>query len=277
MRLAVTPWTCAPPAPFTTRWPPELDLLEKNGHSCVINIGGNQASLGMCPHAPVLPHGIITRLPECAHPERGLIERLVERGIPVIHLLNIDAFAAEYQLPLGPATPGPGSRRRGVCNTCGRLAGLWLCCSRRCWWRPCCCGHEGRDPGLFPCEDFDYHPLGPPRNSRAPRHLKDPSMRTSAILLLIGACMFCAASASAQQKRWSIPKGAPLLTRWAAQVDPSAPLPEYPRPQMVRAEWLNLNGLWEYAQAAAGEAPPAGKPLAGRILVPFPWSPRSPG
>ncbi len=39
---------------------------------------------------------------------------------------------------------------------------------------------------------------------------------------------------------------------------------------MVRAEWLNLNGLWEYAQAAAGEAPPAGKPLAGRILVPYP-------
>jgi poly-gamma-glutamate system protein len=85
------------------------DLLEKEQVDLVINIGGSQASLGMCPHAPVLPHGIITRLPECVHPDRGLIERLLERGIPVIHLLNIDALAAEYQLPLGPATLAPGT------------------------------------------------------------------------------------------------------------------------------------------------------------------------
>jgi poly-gamma-glutamate system protein len=83
-----------------------LDFLEKA--RLVINIGGNQASLGMCPHAPVLPHGIITRLPECVHPDRGLIERLLARGIPVIHLLNIEALAAEYHLPLGPATLAPG-------------------------------------------------------------------------------------------------------------------------------------------------------------------------
>ncbi len=85
-----------------------VDLLAKT--QLVINIGGSQASLGMCPHAPVLPHGIITRLPECSHPDRGLIERLVEREIPVIHLLNIEALAAEYHLPLGPATLAPGIR-----------------------------------------------------------------------------------------------------------------------------------------------------------------------
>jgi hypothetical protein len=95
-------------------------------------------------------------------------------------------------------------------------------------------------------------------------------MRTSAFVLLIGVGMLAVASSPAQQKKWSIPKNAPLLTRWAAKVDPSAPLPEYPRPQLVRAEWLNLNGLWEYAQAALGEAPPTGNPLAGRILVPYP-------
>ena len=58
----------------------------------------------------------------------------------------------------------------------------------------------------------------------------------------------------------------PIETRWAAQVDPVHPLPDYPRPQMVRTNWLNLNGLWDYA--ITPEAMP-GK-FDGQILVPFP-------
>ena len=38
-----------------------------------------------------------------------------------------------------------------------------------------------------------------------------------------------------------------LRTKWAAEVRPDRVLPEYPRPQMVRAGWTNLNGEWEYA------------------------------
>jgi hypothetical protein len=59
-----------------------------------------------------------------------------------------------------------------------------------------------------------------------------------------------------------------LQTRWAAQVDRARPLPEYPRPQMVRREWQNLNGEWSYALTHRY----AGRPSAfnGRILVPFP-------
>lgn len=57
-----------------------------------------------------------------------------------------------------------------------------------------------------------------------------------------------------------------LKTRWAAEVDPSCPLPEYPRPQMVRPDWQNLNGLWDYAIRPVGEG--FGKP-EGQILVPF--------
>ncbi len=69
---------------------------------------------------------------------------------------------------------------------------------------------------------------------------------------------------------WS-PKQAPLMTRWAKDVDPAKPLPDYPRPQMVRPDWLNLNGVWEYRPGTAGDALPApGQKLGGEILVPFP-------
>lgn len=62
------------------------------------------------------------------------------------------------------------------------------------------------------------------------------------------------------------PAGNQIRTRWAAEVDPAGPLPEYPRPQLVRTDWLNLNGLWSYA-ITHGESPEA---YEGLILVPFP-------
>ncbi len=59
------------------------------------------------------------------------------------------------------------------------------------------------------------------------------------------------------------------MTRWAKDVSPGrAVLPEYPRPQMVRQSWLNLNGLWDYA-ITPKEAVAPGK-YQGKILVPFP-------
>jgi len=67
---------------------------------------------------------------------------------------------------------------------------------------------------------------------------------------------------------WSL-KQAPVMTPWAQQVDPANVLPEYPRPQMVRQQWMNLNGLWEYQPGAAEDAVPAGQTLTGEILVPF--------
>ena len=70
--------------------------------------------------------------------------------------------------------------------------------------------------------------------------------------------------------QWAIPKEAPLLTEWSTKVNPLKPLPDYPRPHMVRARWLNLNGLWEYALPSDLSTPPFGKKLDGRILVPYP-------
>jgi hypothetical protein len=66
------------------------------------------------------------------------------------------------------------------------------------------------------------------------------------------------------------PAKAPLMTRWAKDVTPDCVHPEYPRPQLRRDHWLNLNGLWQLAIAKEEEAAPAGKDLPETILVPFP-------
>lgn len=67
--------------------------------------------------------------------------------------------------------------------------------------------------------------------------------------------------------QWAPAKG-PLMTRWAKDVSPDKVLPEYPRPQLVRSEWLNLNGLWDYAIRPREQAQPGNHD--GKILVPFP-------
>ncbi len=66
---------------------------------------------------------------------------------------------------------------------------------------------------------------------------------------------------------WQPAKG-PLMTRWAKDVSPERVHPEYPRPQMVRKDWTNLNGLWDYRIQAEFDQPP--REWDGQILVPFP-------
>ncbi|MBQ5836086.1 MAG: beta-galactosidase, partial [Alistipes sp.] len=77
-------------------------------------------------------------------------------------------------------------------------------------------------------------------------------------LLLVGI-----ATASAE---WKI-AGDKIRTKWAEEVNPSNVLPEYPRPQLVRSEWSNLNGLWNYAITEVNAAQPT--TFNGEILVPF--------
>jgi hypothetical protein len=64
-------------------------------------------------------------------------------------------------------------------------------------------------------------------------------------------------------------KQSPLMTRWSASVDPKNPLPDYPRPQFVRKEWMNLNGIWEYQPGKEKDKAPVGQTLASSICVPF--------
>lgn len=83
------------------------------------------------------------------------------------------------------------------------------------------------------------------------------------------------------------PAGDSMMTRWGKEVTPSNAWREYPRPQLVRDRWLNLNGLWEYAIEGESREWKGGRvenarysPLLnwngafpkrweGRILVPF--------
>jgi beta-galactosidase/beta-glucuronidase len=58
-----------------------------------------------------------------------------------------------------------------------------------------------------------------------------------------------------------------LQTRWAKQVNQQAPLNEYPRPQLVRNNWINLNGTWDFAITNQNEAKPS--KWTEKILVPF--------
>jgi len=60
----------------------------------------------------------------------------------------------------------------------------------------------------------------------------------------------------------------PINTRWAPDVNPDNPHPEYPRPMMVRDEWKNLNGLWDYSITPIDQNVP--EEWDGKILVPFP-------
>lgn len=59
-----------------------------------------------------------------------------------------------------------------------------------------------------------------------------------------------------------------LVTRWAAEASSENVWPEYPRPQMVRDEWLNLNGRWQLAITGMTKTPP--ESFAEKVVVPFP-------
>ena len=76
----------------------------------------------------------------------------------------------------------------------------------------------------------------------------------------------CANVSPTDTTQWK-PAGDKIMTEWAEKIDPANVLPEYPRPQQVRDDWQNLNGLWEYAITANDAARPSD--FDGQILVPF--------
>lgn len=82
-------------------------------------------------------------------------------------------------------------------------------------------------------------------------------------LVLSAICLIVSQLAMAQYA----PAGDSLKTRWASEITPENVWQEYPRPQMYRLYWENLNGLWDYAIRPKGENN-IGE-FDGKILVPF--------
>jgi len=91
-----------------------------------------------------------------------------------------------------------------------------------------------------------------------------PRHTVCSVLLLLGSCFVAAAE---ETKPWTAANG-PLATRWTKSVSPENAWPDYPRPQLTRKRWQNLNGLWEYA-ITKREAPQP-EQMDGEILVPYP-------
>ena len=88
-------------------------------------------------------------------------------------------------------------------------------------------------------------------------------------MILIAVCLslLTIQSKEASAQSWK-PVDDQIMTRWTQDVSPENVLPEYPRPMMVREQWLNLNGLWDYAVTNRDVEKP--DVFDGRILVPFP-------
>jgi beta-galactosidase/beta-glucuronidase len=96
------------------------------------------------------------------------------------------------------------------------------------------------------------------------KHFKSP-LKNHWLIWLFVLCLMVAGNVGAWQM-----KQAPLMTAWSGLVDTNNPLPEYPRPQLVRSNWLNLNGLWQFQAGATNDPVPAGQTLSSQILVPYP-------
>ncbi len=91
---------------------------------------------------------------------------------------------------------------------------------------------------------------------------------TLLFIVFIAILLFNSKMLNAQEKDTPINKE-PIRTPWASKVNPDNPLPEYPRPQLVRKNWQNLNGKWKYAiiDGKLGTAPVS---FDGDIIVPYP-------
>jgi len=86
------------------------------------------------------------------------------------------------------------------------------------------------------------------------------------VLQLILLSLIVLSASLTAEAAWQ-PAAGPLKTRWAKDVSPENAHPEYPRPQMVRPDWLNLNGLWDLAITSKDATSAT---FQTQILVPFP-------
>ncbi len=89
----------------------KFDIFSSAGIDIFINIGGNQSALGGCTHASGLPNGLYKDLVLCNDPDRGLIQEMIAKDVPVINLLNIKDLASNYGIDLLPGVTYSGSTK----------------------------------------------------------------------------------------------------------------------------------------------------------------------
>jgi poly-gamma-glutamate system protein len=77
-------------------------ILDGKTPALFINSGGPLTSLGNIPEVQALSTGRLSKVPSTKDPQRGIIFRMNEQGVPVIHLLNIKSIARRYGLPIDP-------------------------------------------------------------------------------------------------------------------------------------------------------------------------------
>jgi poly-gamma-glutamate system protein len=90
-----------------------MEIYEKaeNGKpvKAFINVGGGIASLGNTVNGEMIPSGLTEQLPLSNFPLQGVIIHMGRKGIPIIHLLNIDQLLQAFGLPSNPVPlPDPG-------------------------------------------------------------------------------------------------------------------------------------------------------------------------
>jgi poly-gamma-glutamate system protein len=78
------------------------DANAGSGYKIYINVGGGVASLGHRNNGNLIPPGLNLIYVPRNYPARGLIHEYWEKGLPIIHLLNIDKVADQYGLPQAP-------------------------------------------------------------------------------------------------------------------------------------------------------------------------------
>ena len=90
-----------------------LDIYEQQSNGqpikAFINVGGGIASLGNTINGKLIPPGLTEYLPMRNFPVKGVIIQMGQKGIPIIHLLNIKKLLTDYGLPYSPIPlPEPG-------------------------------------------------------------------------------------------------------------------------------------------------------------------------
>ena len=109
-------------------------------------------------------------------------------------------------------------------------------------------------------------PAGRQRFAWLRRRARWATTALAVFALAAGTALTVTGSATAAPRAWT-PKPSPMTTPWTGQVPVDTPLPEYPRPQLTRPDWANLNGIWDFAVTSANAGQPATFPE--QIRVPF--------